>query len=125
MTGLSKHISCAYIVLSVDESSQNEKLLQLYQRKGKFQSFMYFSMSGESVDDDHKHQVVITLKLDGKTTSECSGEGPLEGIAKLRAEEKAIQFIQSKEKSAGRQPLQNGAMKCKLLTTSTSTASLQ
>jgi len=61
---------------------------------------MYFSMSGESADDDHKHHVVITLKLDGKTTFECTAEGPLEGIAKLRAEEKAIQFIQSKEKLA-------------------------
>jgi len=63
--------------------------------------------------------------LDGKTTFECTAEGPLEGIAKLRAEEKAIQFIQSKEKSAGRLQLENGAMKCKLLTTNTSTGSLQ
>jgi len=36
MTDLSKHISCAYVFLCVDESSQNEKLLQQYQKAPPF-----------------------------------------------------------------------------------------
>ena len=105
-------VNCEYkIALAV---TQNESVLQQYQREGKIQSFKYFSTSIEPTDTGNTHQVVITVTLYENTILECTGKGPSELSARLRAEEKVIQVIQTREKFAGKQSLGNGTSDSKL-----------
>ena len=98
--------NCEYkIALAV---TQNESVLQQYQREGKIQSFKYFSTPIERTDTGDTHQVVITVTLYENTIFECAGKGPSELSARLRAKEKVIQVIQTREKFAGKQSLGNG-----------------
>ena len=94
--------------------SQNESLLQQYRREGKIQSFQYLSTPVHLTDNGDTHQVVITVTLYANTTFECTGKGPSEQSAKLKAEGKLIQVIQTREKSTGMQSLGNGTIDSKL-----------
>ena len=88
--------------------SQNDSLLHQYQREGRIQSFQYLSTPLHLTDNGDTHQVVITVTLYKNTTFECTGKGPSEQSAKLKAEEKLIHVIQTTEKSTGMQSLGNG-----------------
>ena len=94
--------------------TQNGSVLQQYQRERKIQSFKYFSTPIEPTDTGDTHQVVITVTLYENTIFECTGKGPSEPSARLRAEEKVIQVIQTREKFAGKQSLGNGTSDSKL-----------
>ena len=112
MLTLFNPINCEYnIVLTV---GRNESLLQQYQREGKIQSFQYLSTPLHPTDNGDTHMVVITVTLYENTTFECTGKGPSEQSAKLKAEEKLIQVIQTREKSTGKQSLGNGTSDSKL-----------
>ena len=116
-------VNCEYnIALTM---SRNESLLQQYQREGRIQSFQYLSTPLHPTDNGDTHQVVITVTLYENTTFECTGKGPSEQSAKLKAEEKLIQVIQTRETSAGERSLGNGTSDSKLQPPYSYTYSLQ